>query len=290
MFEGVHTAIVTPFRDGKVDYDRLGKQIDRQIEGGCGLLPCGTTGENPTLSTAEQKEVIRFTCERASGRAKVIAGAGNNCTADTVELVAHAKACGADGALVITPYYNKPGERGIKAHVEAAAAAADIPLVLYNVPGRTAINMSCEFLAELAAIDNVVAVKDATGDVARVSKLRALAPGLEVLSGEDSIAMPLVAVGGLGVISVTSNVAPAEMSAMIRHALAGELAEALALHQRLFALAEAMFIDTNPIPVKTALRLLELDSGEVRLPLVPPTAQVEAAVRSALVDFGMLDG
>jgi 4-hydroxy-tetrahydrodipicolinate synthase len=288
MLEGAYTAIVTPFTAGAVDFARLGELIDRQIAAGCGIVPCGTTGENPTLSDEEFREVVRFTVDHVAGRVRVIAGAGSNCTRTAVALVQHAQRCRADAVLVITPYYNKPTRRGLVAHYTAVAAATDLPIVLYNVPGRTGVDLLPEIVAELARIETIVAIKEASGFVARTSRLLELCPQLEVLSGEDTLVLPMMAVGAVGTINVSSNVAPAEVAALVRHMLAGELKAALQLHQRLFPLAEAMFSDTNPIPVKNALQQLGLDSGELRLPLIAPAPEIVARVTSALRAFGLL--
>lgn len=293
MFEGAYTAIVTPFKeDGAIDYDRLGQQIEAQIAGGCGLVPCGTTGENPTLSEREHMDVVAFVVEKAAGRVKVIAGAGSNRTDTAIMLARHAKTVGADAALVITPYYNKPSPRGLLAHFRAVAEAVDIPQVVYNVPGRTGCDILPPTIAELSVLPQIAAVKEATGDIARVTQiLQAVEQAggtIDVLSGEDATVLPLIAAGGVGVISVVANVAPRAMADLVAAGLAGDLKRGLELHRKLFPLCEAMFFDTNPGPVKAALKLLGGGNGNYRLPMLPPTDEVEQRIQAELVAFGLL--
>lgn len=288
MLEGAYTAIVTPFDGGRISWKRLEEQIEYQVTNGCGLVPCGTTGENPTMTEQEHMDVVRFVCDRVRGRAVVIAGAGSNCTETAVMLARHAAECGADAALSITPYYNKPSQDGLVAHFGAVASASPIPIVVYNVPGRTGCDILPATMARLVeAHPTIVAIKEATGNVARANQLLERVPKLEILSGEDGIVWPLIAAGAKGVISVVSNVVPRAMSDLVKYGLAGDFARARAQHQRLFPLCEAMFLDTNPGPVKAALRMLGLDNGELRLPLVPPSAEVQQRIRAELVRFGL---
>ncbi|MBI5587856.1 MAG: 4-hydroxy-tetrahydrodipicolinate synthase [Deltaproteobacteria bacterium] len=270
MLKGTITALVTPFRDGNIDEAGLRKLIEFQIENGIdGLVPCGTTGESATLTYEEHDRVIELTIEIAAGRVPVIAGTGSNSTAETILLTKHAKAAGADAALLITPYYNKPTQEGLYEHYRRVAGEVDIPVVLYNVPGRTGVNMLPETVARLSEIRNIVGVKEATGDLKQASDtIEFSKKGFSVISGDDFTTLPLLAIGGSGVISVTSNVVPKEMSAMVKDFLEGKTGAALDGHYRLQALHRAMFIETNPVPVKTALYLMGMIEEEFRLPLV----------------------
>jgi len=269
MFEGVYTAIVTPFRDdGEVDYESLGRLIEWQISSGvAGIVPCGTTGESATLSEAEHAEVITFVVERVDKRAAVIAGTGSNCTKTAVELTRRAEKAGADGALVISPYYNKPTPEGIYRHFLEISGSTSLPIVIYNVPGRTGSNIPPEVVERLSALENVTAVKEASGNLAQVSRMAANTD-LDILSGDDGLTLPILSVGGRGVISVAGNVAPAWMSELTKSYLAGDVRRALAVHQKLRPLFEALFIETNPIPVKTALAEMGKINLYFRLPLV----------------------
>ncbi len=288
MFEGSHVAIVTPFKSGAVDFDKLGELIEFQLENGThGIVPCGTTGESPTLSHAEHEEVVRFTVETVDGRAKVIAGSGSNNTAEAVSLTQAAEAVGADGALVITPYYNKPTQEGLYRHFSRIAESSGIPLVLYNVPSRTGVNMLPETTARLAELPTVQAVKEATGNVAQASQVIELCD-IEVLSGEDGLVLPLMAVGGKGVISVVANVAPGAMSTMVEACLAGQFIEARVIHLKLFPLSEAMFFETNPTPVKTALKLMGMYEGEFRLPICEMGDTNTDRLAAAMNAFGLI--
>ena len=267
MFQGSMVAIVTPFKDGEIDFETMGKLIDYQIKNGTdAIVPCGTTGESPTLSHQEHDRVVQFTVEKAAGRVPVIAGAGSNSTAEALRLTAHAREVGADGALVITPYYNKPTQRGLIEHFRKIAEETDIPLVLYNVPGRTAVKLNPETIAELAAIENIVAVKEACGSVDQVSQILNLCD-ITVLSGDDMLTLPMMAVGASGVISVAANIIPRPVSRLVHAALGGKWDEARDLHYQLYSLFQAMFIETNPIPVKTSLAMMGKIREEFRLPL-----------------------
>jgi 4-hydroxy-tetrahydrodipicolinate synthase len=269
MFSGSLVALVTPFRDGRVDLRTLEDLVDYQIESGThGIVPCGTTGESATLSHEEHELVIRAVVERVKGRVPVVAGTGSNNTAEAVRLTRFAQEAGADGALLISPYYNKPTQRGLVAHFERIARETSLPLVLYNVPGRTASNMLPSTVIECSRLPNVVAIKEASGSIDQtVEILRG--SKLTVLSGDDSLTLPLMAVGAKGVISVAANVAPREMAQLADHCRAGEWEEARKLHFRLFPLFKALFVETNPIPVKAALALEGRIGEEIRLPLTP---------------------
>jgi 4-hydroxy-tetrahydrodipicolinate synthase len=290
-FRGAFTAIVTPFRDERIDEQGLIDLIGFQIAGGShGLVPCGTTGESATLSHEEHHRVVELTIKTANGRVPILAGTGSNSTAESIELTRHAKQAGADGALMITPYYNKPSQEGLFQHFKAVAEAVDIPIILYNVPGRTSINMLPETVARCAQIDNIVGIKEATGNLQQVSEvIRLCPPGFAVLSGDDFTAMPTVALGGSGVISVTSNVVPAEMAAMMNAALAGDYARARELHYRLLPLMTALFLDTNPVPAKAALAMMgRIGSAAVRLPLFETNQNNLTKLKSVLSELGLL--
>jgi 4-hydroxy-tetrahydrodipicolinate synthase len=290
VFEGVFTALVTPFRDGSVDEGVLRELVERQIAAGVdGVVPCGSTGESATLSHAEHCRVVELTVEQAAGRVQVVAGTGSNSTRESIELTRHAKQVGADGALLISPYYNKPTQEGIVAHFTAIARETDFPLIPYNIPGRTASNVLPATLARLANLEQVVGVKEACGDIAQISELvAACPPEFTVLSGDDAMILPVIAVGGRGVISTSSNVAPAELVALVRTARAGDLERARALHQKLLPLFDALFCETNPIPVKAALALMGLAGDEIRLPLTPLTERNRERLQLVLKELGLV--
>ncbi len=284
-FRGAFTALVTPYKNGAVDEEAYRAFIEWQIEQGIdGVVPCGTTGEAATLSHKEQGEVIRICVDQVKGRVPVIAGAGSNNTREAIELVAMAKEAGADAALIITPYYNKPSPDGLVAHFKALAAEAPMPYVLYNVPGRTGQNVLPKTIARIVKeVPEVVGCKEATGDMKQGAELiEACGPDFCVLSGDDFTALPLMSVGGQGVISVTSNVAPAKMSALCQAYFKGDNARAQALNLELMPLHRAMFVETNPIPVKTAVHLMGKMTLEFRLPLVPLEAVHLDALKTAL--------
>ncbi len=290
MFKGAFTALVTPFSGGRIDTQALRNHVNFQIEKGIdGLVPCGTTGEASTLSHEEHIEVVRITVEHAAGRVPVIAGSGSNSTAEALELTGRVKEVGADACLMITPYYNKPTQEGLYQHFSTVAEKVDIPMVLYNVPGRTGVNMLPETVARLATIPNVVGLKDATADLKQASYTRQLVPDdFIILSGEDTMVYPLMAVGGSGVISVTSNILPGEMAQLCRRFLDGDMAGAAELHHKLLSICDAMFVETNPIPVKAALAMMGRIKNELRLPLVPISDKGAASVRAAITDFGLI--
>ena len=291
QFSGTGVALVTPFRDdGSIDAEALRKHVEFQIENGVGIMvPGGTTGEGVTLSTDEQRLVIRTTVEAAQGRAPVLAGAGGSDTADVVRKAQAAREEGADGILSVSPSYNKPTQRGLIEHYRAVAGAVDCPVFIYNVPGRTASNVLPETVLTLAEIENITGVKEASGDVDQVMTLiRERPEGFTILSGDDGLTFPLVALGGDGVISVVANVAPALMSQMVEKALSGDYTGAREMHYRLLPLMRALFVETNPIPVKAALEIMGHAQAHYRLPLVRPTSEVEAFLRSALTDAGLL--
>ena len=291
MFAGSIPALVTPFRGGSVDEAALARLVDWQIEqGSSALVPCGTTGESATLGFDEHYRVFDIVIEAAVGRVPVIAGCGSNDTATAVRHMARAKAAGADAALVVAPYYNRPSQDGIVAHFAHLAAQSDLPVVVYNVPGRTVTDILPDTLARIAALPGVVAVKDASGDLARVSEQRrALGEGFCQLSGNDDLWLSHAILGGDGCISVSANVAPKLCADFATACAVGDWAGALALHERLFALHKAMFADASPAPAKYALsRLHDWFDPEVRLPIIPANAPAKAAVDAALVEAGLI--
>ncbi len=292
MFRGAITALVTPFRNGRVDEEAYRELIDWQIRQGVdGIVPCGTTGESATLSHEEHNRVIDIAVDEAKGRVPVIAGTGSNSTAEAIRLTRHAKEAGADGALLITPYYNKPTQEGLYQHYKRVAEETKFPLVLYNVPSRTGVNLLPETVARLAEIPDIVGIKEATGDMRQVSEiLEKCGDKISVLSGDDFTVLPLLSLGVRGVISVVSNVAPADMAELVRAFDSGDLARARELHYRLMPLARAMFFETNPIPVKTALSLMGKIHLELRLPLCEMKPENRARLEGVLRDYGVLEG
>jgi 4-hydroxy-tetrahydrodipicolinate synthase len=290
VFEGVITALVTPFRDGSVDERALHELVELQIAAGVdGVMPCGSTGEAATLSHAEHRRVIEVVVAAARGRVRVLAGTGSNSTREAIELTRHAKEAGADGALLISPYYNRPTPEGIVQHYAAIARETAFPLVVYNIPSRTASNILPDTMARLAEIEQVVAVKESSGDLHQVARTIAATPeDFAVLSGDDWATLPILAVGGKGVISTTSNAAPADMVELVRAFRAGDLARARDSYYRLLPLMDALFCETNPIPVKAALALRGLIHEEVRLPLTPLSAPHRERLQVVLKEFGLL--
>jgi 4-hydroxy-tetrahydrodipicolinate synthase len=289
-FQGSITALITPFKDGKVDTRAFQKLVEWQIDQGShGLVPCGTTGESPTLTHDEHKAVIELCIAAASGRVPVIAGTGSNSTAEAVELTRHAKTAGADGVLVVTPYYNKPTQEGLYLHYKAINDCTDIPILIYNIPGRSVVDMSVETMLRLFKLKNIVGVKDATANMARVSQQRAaLGTDFLQLSGEDATALGFMAHGGHGCISVTANIAPALCSEFQLACLAGNFRLALQLQDRLMPLHDALFVESNPGPVKYAASKLGLCNGDTRLPLAPMTAASRKKVDDALAAVGLV--
>ncbi len=282
MFEGCHVAIVTPFSSDAVDEKKLRELIGRQIQKGTnGIIPCGTTGESPTLSHEEHRRVIEITVSEVQGRVKVIAGAGSNSTREAIELAQFAEGAGADAVLVITPYYNKPTQKGLILHYEAIAKKVKIPIVLYNVPGRTGVNLEVDTLVTLSQIPGVVALKEAAGSVDRASAI-VLKTKLEVLSGDDSLTFPMMMVGARGVISVSANVVPELMSQMVSATLKGDFKTGRELHQKLYDLNSKLFLETNPIPVKAALSMMGLIEDSLRLPLCPMSADKRSILEAEL--------
>lgn len=280
---GSWTALVTPFREGRVDHATLARLVERQIAAGTtGLCPCGTTGESPTISYAEHRAIVETVVATARGRVPVVAGAGSNDTHHAVDLVKSAKAAGAVGALAVAPYYNRPTQEGLYRHFRAMADEGGLPLMLYHIPGRTGVHVEVETIARLRASGGMLALKEAHGTVDRVTRLRELTD-LPILSGDDGLTLPMMALGATGVVSVASNVVPVEVATMVAHALAGRGLEALALHEKMAPLVRALFLETNPIPVKSALLIQKLlPCGDLRLPLLPASLSVVAALTAGL--------
>lgn len=291
IFRGAFVAIITPFIDGQIDEQGLIDLIEFHIANGThGIVPCGTTGESATMSHDEHHRVVELTVKTVNGRVPVLAGSGSNSTSEAIDLTGYAKQAGADGVLMVSPYYNKPSQEGLYHHYKAVAEAVDIPIILYNVPSRTSSNILPETVARLAQIDSIVGIKEATGDLNQISEVIRVCPqDFAVLSGDDFTSMPTVLVGGTGVISVTSNVAPKDMAQMMDAALAGDLAKAKELHYKLFPLMKAMFYDTNPVPAKKSLELMgKIKSGSPRLPLYPMNDATLARLKAALADYGLI--
>lgn len=290
MFTGSIVAIVTPFRKGRVDERALGDLIEWQVANGThGIVPCGTTGESATLSHAEHERVVACTVEVTKRRVPVIAGAGSNSTEEAIALTRHAKAAGADGALLITPYYNKPTQEGLFRHYKAIAEAVDVPLVLYNIPGRTGVNLAPSTVARLVNCRTIVAIKEGSGSVQQASEIiHVCGERFAVLAGDDALTVPMMAVGAKGVITVTANIMPSEMSRMVTAFLAGRLDEARMLHYKLYPVFTALFYETNPIPVKEALSMMGKIDGELRLPLCGMGADSKEKLASVMKDCGLI--
>ncbi|MFQ5961571.1 MAG: 4-hydroxy-tetrahydrodipicolinate synthase, partial [Candidatus Methylomirabilales bacterium] len=289
-FEGSMVAMVTPFRDGQVDEAKIGELVEFHVKNGTdAIIPCGTTGESPTLSHGEHKQVVEATIKAAAGRVPVIAGTGSNSTAEAIDFTQHAKKAGANGVLMVCPYYNKPTQTGLIAHYKAVAEAVDIPIILYNIPGRTGVNMLTETVATLADMPNIVGMKEASGSLEQMTEVISVCGDrLTVVSGDDTLTLPLMAVGGKGVISVIANIIPKETAEMTRAALNGDWKRAKEIHLRIFPLCKAMFYETNPGPVKTAMQLLGRLNGELRLPLAPMSDANRDKLAKALKAYGLL--
>jgi 4-hydroxy-tetrahydrodipicolinate synthase len=291
MFTGCGTALVTPFRQNlSLDEDALRRLVRRQVDAGINfLVPCGTTGESPTLSRAEQRRVVEITIEEARGKAPVVAGAGGNDTAHVIEIAREFKEIGASGILSVCPYYNKPTQEGLYQHYKAIASAVSLPIILYNIPGRTGVNIEPATVNRLSEIDNIIGVKEASGNIAQMAALIDNLPEqFLVLSGDDGITLPLMSIGGRGLISVVSNEIPAEMTRLAQFCLANDFAAAREIHRRYFRLMEANFVETNPVPVKVALALMGLIEPVFRLPLVSPKAENLSKIRCALESVGLV--
>jgi 4-hydroxy-tetrahydrodipicolinate synthase len=293
MFTGTYTAIVTPFRDGKVDETALQQLVELQVRGGVdGIVPVGTTGESPTLDYDDHIRVIELSVKFAKGRILVIAGTGGNATKEAIFLTKRAEEVGADGSLQVAPYYNRPTQGGLYEHFAAVARSTRLPLLLYSIPGRCGVEIAIDTCARLAAdFKSIVGIKEAGGNADRVSQLRAACgPKFTILSGDDSLTLPFMAVGAHGVISVATNVAPKPVSRMVKAFAAGDLKTAQKLHHQLYPLFKDLFLETNPAPVKAALTLLGIGTEEIRLPLVPVSDKTREQVRATLLATGVLKG
>jgi 4-hydroxy-tetrahydrodipicolinate synthase len=290
MFKGSIVAIVTPFINGKVDEEKLRQLVEFQIEGGTdAIVPCGTTGESSTLDYEEHDRVIEIVVQQVNKRVPVIAGTGSNSTAEAIEMTQHAKKLGADGCLLVTPYYNKPTQEGLFRHYMAVADAVAIPQILYNVPGRTGVNLLPETVARLSVHKNIVAIKEATGSLQQASEVLDLCgENIDVLSGDDFITFPMMACGAKGIISVVANIMPKEVASLVDAFFAGNLAEARRLHLKMLKISNAMFIESNPVPVKTALGLMGKCSDEVRLPLCEMSAANKAKLAGIMKEYNLI--
>lgn len=290
MFEGSCVAIVTPFRDGKVDFNTLEKLVEFHVENETSwILVCGTTGESTTLSHEEHQEIIEKTVKFAKGRVKILAGTGSNNTQESIRLTTFAKKVGADAVLLVSPYYNRPTQKGLYLHYKAIADSVDIPVVLYNIQSRTCVNIEPETIAKISSdCKNVVAIKEASGSLEQISRIKYLVPKIELLSGDDALTLPLLSVGGVGAVSVVANIVPKDVSELIRSYLSGNPKRAMEIHYKLFPLIKAIFLETNPIPIKTAMGLLGLCSDELRLPLSPMDEANKEKLRKSLQDYGLL--
>jgi 4-hydroxy-tetrahydrodipicolinate synthase len=290
MFKGSIVAIVTPFKNGKIDEERYRELIEFQIEGGTSaIVPCGTTGESATLDVQEHNRVIDICIDAVKKRVPVIAGTGGNSTNEAIELTEHAKKSGADATLQVTPYYNKPTQEGLYQHFKAIAEAVPLPQVLYNVPGRTSVNMLPQTVARLAELPEIVAIKEASGSLGQMAEIIQLAGDkITLLSGDDNVTLPVLAIGGKGVVSVIANIVPKDTADMVRAYEAGQVDQARELFYRLFPLCQAMFFETNPIPVKTSLALMGKIDGEMRLPLCAMAPANLEKLKKTLKDYGLL--
>jgi len=287
-FSGSYVALVTPFKNNKVNEEKLAELIEKQIEeGSAGIVPCGTTGESPTLSWEEHNRVIALTVEIVNKRVQVLAGTGSNNTAEAIKATQHARDVGADAALVVNPYYNKPTQEGLYQHYKAIAERGGLPVVIYNIMGRTAVNITPGTLQRLAEVKNIVAIKEASADLNQMAEMIMLTgTNLAFLSGDDNLTLPLLAIGGQGVISVIANICPRESANLVKYFLAGDLTKSKELHYKLFPLCQSMFIETNPIPIKEAMNMLGMDVGGCRLPLTPLAETNREKLRMALVAYG----
>jgi len=291
MFKGCGTALITPFRqDLSLDEAAMRRLVERQIRGGIDfLVPCGTTGESPTLTRAEHLRAVEITLEVAKGKVPVIAGAGGYNTAEVIELARELEHMGVDGILSVTPYYNKPTQEGLYQHYKAIASAVRLPIIVYNVQGRTGVNVETATLKRLSGIDNIVGVKEASGNIGQMAAVcHNLPPTFSILSGDDAITIPLVSLGGCGLISVVSNEIPAEMTKLVNLAIAGDYAGARALQKTWFPLMEVNFIEANPIPVKAAMAMMDLIELVYRLPMCPPQPQNQAKIEAVLKSCGLM--
>jgi 4-hydroxy-tetrahydrodipicolinate synthase len=291
MFKGSIVAIVTPFKGGKVDEKKFRELLEFQIkEGSDGIVPCGTTGESPTLSLEEHERVVEIAIEQVKGRIPVIAGTGSNSTEEAIILTKHAAKAGADGSLLVSPYYNRPTQKGLFEHFSKIAKSVNIPIILYNIASRTGVNIEPETIAKLAReCKNIVGVKEASGSLDQMSRIKALCPpNFELISGDDSLTLPLMAIGGVGIIYVVANIVPRDVKGMVSAFEKGRIAEARKLHYKLLPLIKAVFIETNPIPMKTAMGILGMCEPSLRLPLCSMSGENLEKLKTALKEYGLL--
>jgi len=291
MFSGSLVALVTPFKNGRIDEKKLKELIEFHIKNGTsGIVPCGTTGESATLSPAEHERVIEITVKQVNKRIPVMAGTGSNSTEEAIELTKHAAASGADASLQVSPYYNRPTQKGLYLHFKAIAEAVDIPIVLYNIAGRTGVNIEPETIARLAKeCRNIVGVKEASGSLEQMTRIKALCPeGFDLISGDDALTLPLLSIGGTGIISVVANIVPRDTANMVKEFEKGNIKKAQALHYKLLPLVKSMFIETNPIPVKTVMGILGMCEPDLRLPMCEMLPENLEKLRKALKDYGLL--
>jgi len=290
MFSGSFVALVTPFKNNRVDVEKLKELVEFHIKKGTsGIVPCGTTGESPTLSHEEHRLVIETVVKAVNGRIKVIAGTGSNNTNEAIELTRFAKEVGADGCLVITPYYNKPTQNGLYLHFKKIAETVDIPIIMYNVPGRTGTNMISSTAAKLSKIKNIIGLKEASGNITQISQIvRECVEEFDVLSGDDAMTFPILAVGGKGVISVAANIAPAEVAELVEAFNKGDINKSRKMHLKMLPLFEAMFYETNPIPVKTSMNLMGMISEEIRLPLCKMSEENLKKLKTTLKEYKLI--
>lgn len=290
MFEGSIVALVTPFKDGRIDEAKLKALVEFHIKNGTsGIVPCGTTGESATLSTEEHERVIEVVISASAKRIPVIAGTGSNSTAEAIELTKHAQKAGADAALLLSPYYNKPTQRGLYLHYKAVAESVKIPVIPYNIQSRTAVNIEPETFAKLSGIKNITGVKESSGNLEQMSRIKAICgEGFDLISGDDALTLPILAIGGTGVISVVANIVPRDVADMVSAFKKGDIKRSREIHYKLLPLIRAMFIETNPIPVKTAMGLLGMIEPSVRLPLCSMSEENTAKLSAALRDYGLV--
>jgi len=290
-FEGTFVALVTPFEEGKINETKIRELVRFQIENGTnGIVPCGTTGESPTLTEEEKNRVIEIVTEEANGEAIVVAGTGTNNTEKTIQATKRAKEIGAHAALVITPYYNKPTQEGLYRHFEAVVKAVDLPIMIYNVPGRTSVNILPSTVERLAKLEPIAAIKEASGDLNQVSEvINRCGDKIQVLSGDDSLLAPILSIGGVGVVSVVANLVPKDLRSLFVAFQERDLSKVQKLHHQLFPLCEAMFYETNPVPVKTALNLMGKNVGDLRLPLAPMSEKNKERLSEVIKSYGLLN-
>lgn len=290
LFRGSGVAIITPFKDNGVDFEKLEELLEWHIESGTdAIIICGTTGEASTMTEKERKDTIKFTVDTVKGRIPVIAGTGSNCTQAAVDMSKWAESIGVDGVLVITPYYNKTTQKGLVEHFKAVASSIKTPVVIYNVPGRTGLNLKPETLEKLCRVENIAAVKEASGNISQIAKVKALCgDNIDLYSGNDDQTIPILSLGGIGVISVLANIIPKDMHDMCKLFLKGNVKEALTLQLKALSLMNAMFVETNPIPIKTAMNILGMNAGDLRLPLCSMSEENLEIVKSELKNYGLL--